>query len=38
MDVLRAGTAQAAEVTRDTLEEIKAAFGIFRLDRDLYRA
>jgi tryptophanyl-tRNA synthetase len=38
MDVLRAGTAQAAEVTRDTLEELKAAFGIFRLERDLYRA
>jgi tryptophanyl-tRNA synthetase len=38
MDVLRAGTAQAAEVTRETLEELKAAFEIFRLERDLYRA
>jgi hypothetical protein len=38
MDVLRAGTAKAAEVTRDTLEEVKTAFRMFRLDRDPYRA
>jgi tryptophanyl-tRNA synthetase len=38
MDVLRAGTAKAAEVTRDTLEEVKTAFRMFRLDHDPYRA
>ena len=35
MDVIRAGTAKANAVTRETLEEVKTALKIFRLDRDL---